>query len=239
LVQNWDRVNIVPRVQAQGTTKTVIINQLWGNDPIEVVKVMAEGKAGVVGVPARDDLRWFPDGGYFSGNQKEWRVAYRLQSDDNWLGSLSFVLRNRTSKKIDFVAIDVDLPQAATWATGFFFGQLPAVAAYDGATGEPLRPSTRLSISFTPGQQMTFALADSQHGVGHLIDKAQPLSQTSVIYVHFTVYMEDGTSWLERQWFKPDPEHRGETVLLKGHYFPGPLTGPPAPCQAEGRRGCM
>ena len=238
-VKLWPHMHVVPAVLAQGNTKTVIINELRRNDPIEVVKVLGAAKEAAVGAPAADDLKWWPDGGHLTGRVKEWRVAYKLQSDDSWLNTLSFVLRNRTSKKIGFVAIGIFSPQAGL-KTGseFSFGQLPAVVAYTG-DGKPIPPTTRKPISFDPGQEITFTLADDQNHLDRLISNAEPLSGTSIVYVDFQAILEDGVAWREYQYSKPDPAHPGQGSLIGGSYFPGPLTGPPAPCHGTGRRGCL
>jgi hypothetical protein len=244
IVQIWDRVNVVPTVQAQGNTNTVIINGLRFNDPIEVVKVLGAGQEAVVDVPTRDDLQSFPGKGNFSGRHKEWRNAYRVKSDDDWLSALSFVLRNRTSKTIDLVDIHVFLPQAGWKISEFFFGQIPA--AFASITCEGRRAPVIISepISFGPGEEMTFALADNQHYLSRLISKAEPLSEISVVYVDFGVTLEDGVGWAEYQYAGPDPKNPCKNVILTrgnylGCYFPGPLMGPPAPCIAKGGRACL
>ena len=230
-VRVWPHVHAVAAVQAQGNTKTVIINQLYRTDPIEVVKVLAAGKEAEVGIPSQNELQWLR-----SGLQvHEWRAAYRLQSDDNWLSNLSFVLRNRTSKRIDYVEVDVQIPYTGgahalfpKSGSDFPFGRIPAAVWYDGRTGEPLPPTTRDPIHFDPGQTMTFALADAQYGLSQLLANAQPLSANTMCSVQFRVVLEDGLEWSERLYTKPDPEHRGRYVVCRGDCFPDPLSGPPA-----------
>jgi hypothetical protein len=215
MVQNWDKVSVIPTVQAQANTRTVIVDPPHRNDPIAVVKILAGGKEAVVGAPTADDLRWWPDGGYLP--RMESRVAHRLPADDNWLKSLSFVLRNRTSKKIAALDILVLIPQeGGKMASEFSFGQLPAVAAYTG-DGKPIAP-TREPISFNPGQEMTFAVADDGIGLSRLT--ANALSPTSQVFVLFRVTLENGLSWMEYQWEKPVPGQPGQWVRTVGPYFP-------------------
>lgn len=225
MVQNWGKVSVVPRVQAQGNTRTVIVDPPHRNDAIAVVKVQVGGKDAVVGVPTPDDLRVWPDGGYLP--RMKLRVAYRSPADDDWLKTLSFVLRNRTKRKIAALDIIVTIPQELKTASEFSFGQLPAVAAYMEG-GKPI-PPTRKPISFNPGQEMTFAVADDPIGLSRLM--ANPLSPTSQVYVIFRVFLENGLSWMEGQWEKPDPEHPGQWVTTAGPYFPpdglpGPAMNP-------------
>lgn len=232
-VRLWPHVHLVPTVQAQGNTKTVIVDPPHRNDPIEVVKVVGGGKAAVVGKPSADDLRWWPDGGYMPGHES--RLAYRLQSDGSWLKTLSFVLRNRSSEKIAALDIVVVLPQERMHtASEFSFGELPPAVAYF-ADGKPIA-RTRDPITFKPGEETSFALADDQIGLSRL--DAQPLSATSQIFVLFRVTLEGGLGWMEYAWFKPDPEHPGLSVPTPGPYFPpnglpGPKLKKPKPAQSS------
>jgi hypothetical protein len=230
-VQIWPGVHLVSPVQAQGNTKTVIVDPPHRNDPIEVVKVVIGGKAAVAGEPSADELRWWPDGGYMPGYEA--RLAYRLPADDSWLKALSFVLRNRTAEKIASLDIIVVLPQERMkTASEFSFGRLPAAVAYF-ADGKPI-PQTREPIAFNPCEEMTFALADDQVGLSRLIE--QPLSATSQVFVLFRVTLEDGLGWMEYEWLKPDPEHPGQGVPTAGPYFPpNGLPGPALKRPTHGR----
>lgn len=226
VVQNWGKVNVFPRVQAQGNTKTVIVDPPHRNDPIAIVKILVGGKQTVGGVPTPDDLKWWPGGGYLPGMKL--RVAYRSPAGDDWLKTLSFVLRNRTKRKIAALDIIVTIPEELNKTVSeFSFGQLPAVAAYMEG-GIPI-PATREPISFNPGQEMTFAVADDRIGLTRLMNN--PLSPTSQVYVVFRVFLENGLSWMEGGWEKPDPEHPGQWLTTVGPYFPpngldGPVMNP-------------
>ena len=226
MVQNWTKVNLVPKVRAQANTRTVIVDPPHRNDPIEVVRVLGHGKAALIGEPSADDLQWWWDGGRLPKHQS--RVAYRLPSDDNWLKTLSFVLRNRTSEKITALDIVVVLPlDGMKTGSEFSFGQLPASVAFF-TNGQPIVP-TKEPISFKPGEEMTFALADDQIGLNRL--DAEPVSVTSQVRVLFRVYLEDGLSWMQYMWEKHDPEHPGHWVTTTGPYFPpnglpGPVMNP-------------
>jgi hypothetical protein len=239
-VKLWPYVHVVPTVQAQGNTKTLITDRLYRTDPIEVVKVLGAGKEAKVGTPTEPDLQFFPL--YISMESPRssaaggTRSAYWLQSDDNWLKTLLLVLRNRTAKRINLVGISVSFPEAGggphppsmRGGGDFFFGQLPANVAYS-PSGQPLRPSSREPISFDPGQEMTFALADRGDDLAltGLIEHAQPLSATSQCLVGFFVVLDDGVKWHHRRYFEPDPQHPGQFVELGGGYFPGPMPRSP------------
>lgn len=215
-VEIWSHVALVSTVQAQGSVKTVILNPSHSNDPIEVIKVAIGGKAAVRDTTSPDDLKFWPS--------NFMRLAYRLPSDENWLGSLSFVLKNRTQEKI--VSLDVVIVSPShhmKTLSEFSFGQLPAARAYT-ADGNPITP-TREPIIFKPGEEMTFPMADDQRGLSRLT--GDPLSSTSQVFVLFIVYLEDGLGWMQYVWSKPDPDHPGQSVPTVSPYFPpSTLPGP-------------
>ncbi len=229
-VKIWPHLHLVSTVQAQGRMMTVIVDPPHSNDPIEVVRVTIAGKASVLGAPSANDLRWW------HGGASPWnfsRVAYRSPGDDKWIESLSFVLRNRTTKKIARVEIMLQLPETG-WQHGrqFHFGQFPAPAAYFG-DGEPI-PQTGQPITFSPCGEMTFALGDDQGGLGQL--RAEPPQPISQVYARLMVYLEDGLKWGAYGYERPDPEHPGQWVPGGSPYFPpnglpGPAMKVPAPGQ--------
>ncbi len=215
-VEIWSHADLVSTVQAQGSVKTVILNPPHSNDPIEVIKVAIGGKAALRDTTSPDDLKFWPS--------NFMRLAYRSPSGEDWLRTLSFVLRNRTPEKI--VSLDVVVVSPAhrmKTLSEFSFGQLPAARAYT-ADGNPITP-TRERIVFEPGAEMIFPLADDQRGLSRLI--GDPLSSTSQVFVLFIVYLEDGLEWMQYVWSKPDPDHPGQSVPTVGPYFPpSTLPGP-------------
>ena len=227
-VEIWPRLHFVSTVRAQGNMKTVIVDPPNLNDPIEIVKVAIAGKAAVRGAPSADDLRQWPGGPDW---YKFLRVAYKLPSDENWLRTLSFVLRNRTTEKIAGVDIVLQTPETGwMWGPQFSFGQLPAVAAYTG-DGKPI-PQTREPIAFNPCEEMTLTLADDQHDLSKLGAQPLPISQ---VYARLRVYLEDGLAWTAYSYEKPVPEHPGQWVKTGGPYFPP--NGLPGPHMKKPPRG--
>jgi hypothetical protein len=216
-VEIWSHVDLISTVQAQGNIKTVILDPPHSNDPIEVIKAEIGGKAAVRGTTSADDLKFWPSGFL--------RVAYRSPSDENWLRTLSFVLRNRTSEKI--VSLDIYVlspPDRMEMLSEISFGQLPAAMAYT-TDGMPITP-TGERIVFKPGEEMTFRLADDQRGFSRLIENPLSLT-TSQVFALFRVYLEGGLCWMEYVWVKPDPDHPGQSLPTEGPYFPhSNLPGP-------------
>lgn len=235
-------VGIVPAVCAQGNpaegTKMLLIDRLYRTDPIEILRVLGDGKEAEVGPPTAELNKWvlIYDGGHYSARGPAvGALLYKFQSDENWLSTLSFVLRNRTSKRIVLVAFTIVSPLPGPpqpgppyvrWAWRLSFGRLPAILAHTRA-GDRLPATAKNPIHFDPGQGMTFALADDKPGLRRLVAHAQPLSDTSLCRVRIRVVFEDGLQWHEGDYYKPDPERPGESILMAEDYFPGPVTGLP------------
>ena len=234
-------LRLVSAVQAQGRIRSVIVDRPIWNDPIEIVKVMIAGRATVPGAPRAEDLRWWASGASSSNLS---RIAYSLPADDNWIESLSFVLRNRTTEKIARVEIMLQLPET-NWQYGprFFFGQFPPAAAYFD-DGTPI-PQTEEPIAFNPCGEMTFALADNEDGLRRL--RELPLQPISHAYARFIVHLEDGLRWMLSRYERPDPEHLGQWVGAAPYFPPNGLPGihmkrpapgqPPFACSESSKRG--
>jgi hypothetical protein len=233
-------VGLVPAVSAHDNpaegTKTLVIDRLYRTDPIEVVKVLGAGKEAEVVPHSPEANNWvlIYDGGHYTARAPAVGAAfYRFQSDDNWLSTLSFVLKNRTSKRIVLVAISIIFPLPAPAQQGppyvkseraFPFGELPAILAYTRAA-DRLPAHTKSPIRFEPGQEMTFALADRKNDLYYLIRGTQPMSDAVLCRVKIRVVFEDGIQWIQGDYYKPGPE-LDESTLLEEDYFPGRATGP-------------
>ena len=240
-IEIWQYVGFAPVVCAQENpaegTKTLVLDRLYRTDPIEVLKVLGGGKEAKVCDCRTEVSKWalIWDGGHYPARGPAVGAArYQLQSDDNWLSTLSFVLKNRTSKRIFLVAITIILPFPAPGppfvkcSRRFPFGELPAILA-DTRAGDRLPASTKNPIRFDPGHEMTFALAQRKTDLYYLIKQAQPLSEASLCRVQIRVVFEDGLQWHLGDYYQTDPEHPGESMVMAEDYFPGPLTGPPPP----------
>jgi hypothetical protein len=237
-VEFWPHLNIVPAVQAQGVTRTLIIDRLYRTDPIEIVKVLSVGNEAKVHTRIEDDTQGFVliyDGGHYPARgEAVAALACKFQADDNWLNALSFVLRNRTSKTIVLVAITMISPSRALphppgppyegWAGRFTFGQLPAILVHT-RRGDRLPATTRNPIRFGPGEGMTFALADAGRISPHVDVLAHPWSDTFLCRAQIRVVFEDGLQWLHGDYYKLDPERPGEDAMMDEEYFPGSFMG--------------
>jgi hypothetical protein len=115
-------------------------------------------------------------------------------------------------------------PPYVNWSQRFAFGQLPAILAHTRA-GDRLPATTKNPIRFDPGQEMTFAIADCDIALKYLLRRIQSFSDTSLCRVRVRVAFEDGLQWYSGDYYKPDPERPGESVLMSEEFFPGPTLG--------------
>jgi hypothetical protein len=246
LFKIWPNMDIVPSVRAQGNespnTKTIIANRPRQRDAIVVVKILGGGKEAVVGEFSEEDLSTLQNR---PGNgRQDWRVAYRFQSDDNWLKTLSFVLRNRTSRKIVCVGIDITFPQGQGLAQFgpklILFGWFPPIAPGP-PPGEPNRPlGAKDPIDFESGQEMTFSPTDQTAHPRNRLGYLQPIPNITMCSIDFTAFFENGVAWNSLTWSysKADPDD-GRSLPMTKADFPGPFVGPPVPCTSARRRDCL
>lgn len=232
----WPHISIIPAEQAQ-STRTLIIDRLYRTDPIEIVKVLTAGNEAEVHPRTENDTRGFVliyDGGHYRARGGAVQaLACKFQCGDDWLSALSFVLRNRTSKTIVLVAITMTAPLREppspgppyeSWGERFSFGQLPAILAHT-RSADRLPATTKKPIRFGPNEEMTFALADGVANPKQLAVRAHRLSDTFLCRAAIWVVFEDGLQWRFGDYYKPDPERPGESVLMDEQYFPGSLPG--------------
>lgn len=233
VVHNWSHVHLASSVRAQretGTGNTVLINRLHRLDPLEVDRVLEDGKDVAPVEPSEDDLnlvRTNPNGPV---RGRQFRDAYKFQAGDDWLRNLSLVVKNRTSKNIVYIGLRLKFPQ--TKAEGpvvedsFAYGRIPDAVAYN-AAGEKLPQGSDRPILLAPGQQMTLSLAGHESEIREGLERLQPFSSISLCYIRHDVYFDDGTAWWLGRYGAPDPAQPGKIIPMNGQYFPGPVHGLP------------
>jgi hypothetical protein len=236
IAKGWNRANLVPIVRAQSNpapgTKTVIVNKTRQLDPIEVTQVLEGGNEIVPGDPTPADSDSLNPAGLPVISSHEFRAAYKFPAGDNWLGDLEVVLRNRTSKNIVRVVLNVTFPETAAKGPMAWprvrFGQLPANVAFYGS-GDPIPPGPEPTLLFPPGQIMGFNVTNYDSQLRATVERSQPFSTITLCYIHFGVDFDDGMHWSEAGGYaEPDPQHIGKFLPPDRTYFPGPLMGPPA-----------
>jgi len=233
VVHNWSHVHLVPPVSAQdeaGKGKTVLINKLHRLDPLEVDRVLEDGRDVAPVEPSEDDLIWVRVNPNGPVRGRQFRDAFKFQAGDDWLRNLSLVLKNRTSKNIVYVGLKLKFPQTKTEGPvveqSFAYGRIPGAVAYNGS-GEKLPQGSDRPILLAPGQQMTLSLAGHDSEIREGLERLQPFSSISLCYIRYDVYFEDGTAWWLGRYGAPDPAQPGKIIPMDSQYFPGPVHGLP------------
>jgi hypothetical protein len=205
MVQNWNKVSVVPVVNAQDApvagSKYVEIEPDWAGDSARVVRVTV---AKQVVTP-----------GHFNPHKGPSGVPF--QAGDDWLKQLTFTIKNRSSKKFVYLYMHICFPD--TEATGhqicqpIELGRVPEIA-------EPSHGSA-VPLDFRPGQQMQISFAPYADDIRKRIEERQPFSTISRCFINMhTGYFEDGMQWLLGLYSVPDPSHPGSFKPVDGSEIP-------------------
>lgn len=212
MVQNWNRVNVVPVVKAQDApasgSKFVEIEPDIPREAARVVKVTV-GKQVVT--PGFYNRRKGPSGTPF-------------QAGDDWLRRLTFTIKNRSSKK--FVELDMRICFPDTETTGhpicqpIELGRMPENAA-SAVGGNKLDQRRTRPLDFRPGQEMQISFAPYADEIRRRIEERQPFSTISRCFINLAVgYFEDGMQWLLSQYSVPDPSRSGSFTPVDDSEIP-------------------
>ena len=153
-----------------------------------------------------------------------------FRANSNWLQQMTISLVNRTDKTIVFGSLlfrflDTgdchDLPCVAKTLS---CGKMPAVDAYDGRTGQPLRfdHPNQTSLDWKAGQTIVIHVSDYMDKIEERLSDSIPVTAVTKLFIsRSSFYFEDGMRWNLGSYSVPDPEHRGKLKELPADYFPG------------------
>jgi hypothetical protein len=141
--------------------------------------------------------------------EKAIRFEEKFTEDGQWLRDATFKIRNKYSKPITYVHIDIDFPE--TEATGImmqrqlFLGQHPA----------PKRPSPRPPVRILPGESLEVSLASEFDGIKRMIERRNPsINNISQILIRLNeVAFEDGTLYSGGNIYRLNPDPNGPKWL--------------------------
>lgn len=201
----------------QGLDRTVYIGRQTRMYPVTVERVTVGDQVIQTGV---------------MGGPRVLQSGTPFQANNDWLRNMSFVLKNRTNKTIDWAQIYVSVPNAAEGLTKTLanyrlqLGKIPANDFFTHRDGT-LSPhnSGGSPLSFAPGQTLVIKLADHFDELKSSVEAFMPLEQVTQISIepHYFLF-KDGMRWDGAliAFGVPDPNQPGKfTDLDRGGYFPG------------------
>ncbi len=154
-----------------------------------------------------------------------------FQAGNDWLQQMTISLVNRTEKTIVAGTVSLMfLDNAADCRTQvcpmeqIHLGQMPAVDAYDGRTGKPLRSEhpERTPLNWKHGQIFTVRIGDYLNEIGAKPLNYEPVTTVSKVAVHVgPFFFEDGMRWSAGRYSTPVSETPGKFEYLPENYFPG------------------
>lgn len=154
-----------------------------------------------------------------------------FQASSDWLQQMTISLVNRTNKTIVsgtvsllFLDNAVDCRTQTCPLEQMHLGQMPAVDAYDGRTGRPLKQeqSGKAPLNWEPGQTLTLGVGDFISDIEAKLSNYEPIGEASKVSVHVgPFFFQDGMRWAAGAYSVPVPETPGKFRALKENYFPG------------------
>lgn len=182
--------------------RTLMVDRPSGKDPIEIVKVMEDG------TDLQGDGREFP-------NRYIWEATFH--AGDDWIGNISFRVKNVSSKSIVLVGV-----QSILHRTGDILGEManraqtvavavntvgrrPEHALYSTALKRSLVADSRPGFELAPGQEFTMPIQDPALYPA-LKQRAGEVSGCNSSIT--TIFFSDGTKWEGHAYFRP-AEQRG------------------------------
>jgi hypothetical protein len=164
IARSWDGLSVLPVVQAQDDLTA-------GSKFIEVEPENAYQAARVIKVTVGKQV---VTPGFYNRRQGPSGVPFR--AGDDWLKGLSFTVKNRTTKKIVKLFMNVSFPETDKPEYGFsvnqniYLGRIPENVAY-GPDGQKFDQGAKQPLAFGPGQEMTFSFVDYADDVRKRIEE--------------------------------------------------------------------
>ena len=215
MVQNWDKVNVNPVVRAQDSpqnpSKFVDIEPNSLYQGMRVVKVTVGDQVVIPG----------------PFNRHKGPAGVPFQAGDDWLKTMTFTLKNRSTKKIVQVQFDILFPETGapdtlegTVGQEVVLGRMPDVNSYT-KDGVKIGPDRRQPLDLGPGQEMTISLAPYACDLRKRIEGHQPFSTITRCFINVTLaYFEDGMVCIIADYQVPDPSHPGRYLHVNRADYP-------------------
>jgi hypothetical protein len=202
---------------AQGV-KTLLVDRPLSDDPVRIVNVM-EGTTEL-----KSDRHQYP-------NKYVWEATF--DAGDDWLKSISLVIRNVSGRKIVYLSVDCSLYETADWqmeltkhqnpATPLVgqisnsVGRRPEQALYSALLGRRLKPDTAAPFELGPGQEFTLVLEnpDDYPALESRVEERQPMSSITACNGGISrIFFDDGTQWQGHHYLRADLDHPGHWLRV-------------------------
>ena len=153
-----------------------------------------------------------------------------FQAGSDWLQQMTISLVNRTNKTIVFGNIHLhfldtgDCRSVPCVGAELTLGQMPAIDAYEGRTGRPLRPEhpERAALDWGPEQTIAVHVSDYMGEIERRLADFMPETDVTKVKVYRGVFFfADGMRFTLGRYSVPDPDHPGKFKELPADYFPG------------------
>lgn len=154
-----------------------------------------------------------------------------FQAGSDWLRQTTISLVNRTNKTIAFGVLIFHFPDTGNCSRAqpcvgaeLHFGQRPATDAYNGRTGQLLKPEhpERPPLDWKSEQTIVVHVSDYMDDIERRLSEFMPVTAvTNVNIYRGPFYFDDGMQWDLGRYGAPDPEHPGKFKELPADCFPG------------------
>jgi hypothetical protein len=156
-----------------------------------------------------------------------------FQGDENWLGNVSFTLRNRTSKVVTHLIISVGFPEVATRSARGVWVPIEWITKHTAsASPDDSDTPTEVPFQFAPSSEFRVSLGDYLSLLQQRLGESQPLSSinTVVISVYYVCFEEGPLSWSTSNGYclEPDGIRGGGCHRMEDTFFPGVLPSEPS-----------
>lgn len=213
-------VSMVGQTAASGR-KTVTVMPGGLMSPLFITKVVVGKRVMVLGKPI-SVKEYHSDPALILNNKP-------FEAGTNWLSGMNLYIKNRTDKTVESATVLLSFPETGNgrtqpiWIYHIRLGRIPAVDAFDGRTGSPLRidPNAK-PLDLEPGKEVVVHVADYMNEIKGYVEKAMPLFYVTRVGVSINACtFADGMRYSGGAFSVPDASQRGKWKHYDSDYFPG------------------
>jgi hypothetical protein len=139
------------------------------------------------------------------------RIREKFLEDGDWLKKVTFKLRNKYSKTITFIQVNIDFPE--TESSGIMI-QKQLLLGRHPVYGKPTSPPP---LNLMSGESLEVSLAMEFESIKKMIERRHsPIGSISKILIRLSdVGFEDGTIYAAGEFYKRNPDANSSSKWLK------------------------